>query len=186
VFGKTPSRYINQSDVDLLKRYGSNGDLEILGVLYQRYMHLVYGVCLKYLKEPEASKDAVMQIFEKLVEKIPEQEITHFKSWLYVVTRNHCLMSLRQQQKRKNTEAIFMESSAILHLNGESEEYHAKLITKAITALSEEQQHCIKLFYFQSLSYQQIADETGYELKKVKSYIQNGKRNLKIYLDQNG
>ena len=186
MFGKTPSAYQNRSDTELLKQYGTNGDLEILGVLYQRYMHLVYGVCLKYLKEPEASKDAVMQIFEKLAKKVPEQEITHFKSWLYVVTRNHCLMSLRQQQKRKNTEALFMESTINLHLNGESDEVHSKLITKAIATLSEEQQHCIKLFYFQSLSYQEIADETGYKLKKVKSYIQNGKRNLRIYLDQNG
>ena len=147
-------------------------------------MHLVYGVCLKYLKEPEDSKDAVMQIFEKLVEKIPDQEINNFKSWLYVVSKNHCLMSLRSKQTRAKAETVFMEFDKSLHLNEEEKIYDDDVIEKAVSNLSEPQQRCIKLFYYQRQSYQQIADQTGYELKKVKSYIQNGKRNLRIYLDE--
>jgi RNA polymerase sigma-70 factor (ECF subfamily) len=184
LFGNTNSKYQSLDDADLLDQYHQSGALDLLGVLFQRHMHLVYGVCLKYLKDSEESKDAVMQIFEKLVEKIPNQEIRNFKSWLYVVTKNHCLMILRSKQTREKSEEVFMETLGILHLNGEEKNYSEELISKAVSQLSVQQQHCIRLFYFQEKSYQQIAVETGYELKKVKSYIQNGKRNLKIYLDQ--
>ena len=184
LFGNTHSGYKHQDDLELLTQFHNTRDLEILGVLYQRYMHLVYGVCLKYLKEPEESKDAVMQIFEKLVKKIPDQDIRNFKSWLYVVTKNHCLMSIRNQQKRNNTESLFMEFTENLHLNGEGNKYDEQTISKAVAKLSIDQRRCIELFFYQDQSYQQIADKTGYDLKKVKSYIQNGKRNLRIYLEK--
>jgi RNA polymerase sigma-70 factor (ECF subfamily) len=149
-------------------------------------MHLVYGLALKYLKDPESSKDAVMQIFELLIEKARYHDVRNFKSWLYTVTKNHCLGLIRKKPLNERIEGLVMESEDILHLNGELTDPNNKLLAQALDNLSEHQHRCIKMFFYQDMSYQQISQETGYDLKKVKSYIQNGKRNLKLYLDKHG
>jgi RNA polymerase sigma-70 factor (ECF subfamily) len=63
-------------------------------------------------------------------------------------------------------------------------EHTYDLLEEAIQELSEEQKLCVNLFYLQKKSYQQITDRTGFTLMQVKSYIQNGKRNLKIILEK--
>lgn len=182
-------KYTQLSDAELLTLYREEQDLEILGILYKRYMYLVYGVCLKYLKNREDSQDAVMQIFETLVHDISRFEIRNFRSWLYGVSRNHCLMKLRKDHSERNrydrmSGEIFMESTAALHPIDEDnmEDMEAKLKT-CMDQLKEEQRLCVELFYYQQYCYRQIAAELRYDELKVKSCIQNGKRNLKICLE---
>src|ERR1700761_1831041 len=98
-FLKSAKNHQDAADDKLLQEYRKNGDLAVLCALYGRYMHLVYGVCLKYLKDEEASKDAVMQLFEELITKTARHDIKQFKSWLHVVTRNFCLLQLRAAKK---------------------------------------------------------------------------------------
>ena len=176
------------SDAELVQLYKKTGDLELVGLLYNRYMTLVYGVCLKYLKDREESRDAVMQIFEKLMVSLKEHEISHFKSWLYVTSRNHCLMFLRAR-KRKNFEEIsplFMENELILHLQEEPEmENNLTKLEKCMEHLTAEQKDCVMLFYMQQKCYREIVQITGFDDNKVKSYIQNGKRNLKLCMERN-
>lgn len=176
-------------DIELVQRFKESGELTILGELYNRYMTLVYGVCLKYLKDREESRDAVMQIFERLVTSLREHDVAHFKSWLYVTSRNHCLMQLRAR-KGKNFDEIsahLMESDAITHLEEEPEmESNLSKLEHCIEQLVAEQKHCIKLFYMQEKCYKEIVQLTGFDDNKVKSYIQNGKRNLKICMEHNG
>ena len=194
MFFKSSGKKNINSDSWLISKFKSTGDLEYLGQLYEKYMHLVYGVCLKYLKDREASQDATMQIFEKLMIELPKREIENFKPWLHVLTRNHCLMHLRSEKSRSareekiiESDQIFMESANEMHPNNESLlERDLEALKKCIDQLKDEQQECIKLFYLEERCYQEIADSTKYELKKVKSYIQNGKRNLKICMEQNG
>ncbi len=181
--------YNRVGDNELIQRYKESGDLIILGELFNRYMSLVYGVCLKYLKDREESRDAVMQIFEKLVTSLREHQIAHFKSWLYITARNHCLMDLRAR-KRKSFEEIsahLMESNALAHLEEEPEmESNLSKLEHCIEQLITEQKHCIKLFYIEQKCYKEIVQLTGFDDNKVKSYIQNGKRNLKICMEKNG
>ncbi len=176
-------------DSDLLLQYRSSGDVQILGELFSRYTSLIYGVCLKYLKDRDDSKDAVMQVFEKLVVTLREHEIENFKSWLYVTSRNHCLMQIRAK-KGKMTEEIstnLMESDLILHLEEETElESNLSKLEKCIEQLTNEQKHCVQLFYIDQKCYKDITVQTGFNLNKVKSFIQNGKRNLKICMERNG
>jgi len=182
MFGPGSSKYKSFDDDALLHQFRKTGNLEVLGALYHRYMHLVYGVGLKYYKNTEESKDAVTQIFEKLIKSVPKQEIQNFKSWLYVVTKNHCLMTLRKNKIEEDSQPLFMESDLVQHLNGEENEGYQASLNNALLNLPEHQRRCVQLFYYQSMSYQEISEATGYELKKVKSYIQNGKRKLKLYL----
>ena len=194
MFFKSSGKENSDSDSWLINKFKSSGDLDYLGKLYEKYMHLVYGVCLKYLKDREASQDATMQIFEKLIKEIPKREIENFKPWLHVLTKNHCLMQLRSEKTRLSREeksladdAIFMESGYELHHNNESIlDQDLVALKNCIEQLKQEQKECVKLFYLEEQCYQEIADATKYELKKVKSYIQNGKRNLKICMEQNG
>lgn len=178
-----------KTDQELVGLYRQHGSTEVLGALYSRYMTLVYGVCYNYLKDEEQSKDAVMQIFEELVKKLRIHEVQNFKSWLHVLTRNHCLMVLRAQSKL-NTVSLddsFMENGDFLHLNIEDVmESKLTVLEKCMAELSEEQRNCVDLFYLKEQCYKDIADGTGYELSKVKSYIQNGKRNLKLCIEKNG
>jgi RNA polymerase sigma-70 factor (ECF subfamily) len=176
-------------DAYLIGEYKSTGKLDFLATLYQRYMSLVYGVCLKYFDE-EASKDAVMQIFEELIGKVKQHEVQNFKSWLHVLTRNHCLMKLRAM-KNKESRQVSIDDHPIVengetghHENGMSLEDNLQSMEKCLETLPEEQKRSVDLFYLQEKSYREVSVITGYEMNKVKSYIQNGKRNLKICMEQ--
>jgi RNA polymerase sigma factor (sigma-70 family) len=173
----------------MLAMYRREGDLELLGRLYEGYMPLIFGLCLKYLKDEEKSKDAVMQIFEQLITKLKIHEVSNFKSWLYTLARNHCLMSLRSSGKHEfvNIDDYGVENTTILHQdNGELKESQLNSMERCMAKLPEEQRLTIDLFYLQQKCYKEISDTTGFDLNKVKSYIQNGKRNLKICMEKNG
>ena len=182
-----------RSDEELLAEFKSTGDLEVLGELYSRYLHLINGVCLKYLKEREESKDAVMQIFEKLMIEIPRHNIENFRSWLHVVTKNYCLMQLRSVRSEKekfaewsNDSEFFMETETDLHPLDEDGDLKKvdSALEDCIERLKEEQRKCIRQFYFENRCYNEIAVNLGINEIKVKSHLQNGKRNLKICLEE--
>ncbi|MEP2771699.1 MAG: sigma-70 family RNA polymerase sigma factor [Fulvivirga sp.] len=172
-------------EYELIESYKKTHDLAILGKLYQPFMHLVYGVCLKYLKNREASQDAVMQVFELLVKKVKTHKIENFKSWLYVVTKNFCLMELRSKKHQiaresKDIDDGVVENELLLHHKNDSiDEDNLVMLEKCIDQLQKEQKTCIELFYLEKKSYKEVETLTHYDLKQVKSYIQNGKRNLK-------
>jgi RNA polymerase sigma factor (sigma-70 family) len=173
------------TDEEQLLQYRNSGDIALLGQLYEPYMPLVYGVCLKYLQDEEQSKDAVMQIFEDLIVKARQHEIKQFRGWLYVLARNHCLMQLRNNKKMPliNLEEV-MEFNPFVHLDSESNEGHMQVLKYCLQKLNQAQQQSIQLFYYQEKCYKEIADATGYSLNEVKSYIQNGKRNLKLCIEK--
>jgi RNA polymerase sigma factor (sigma-70 family) len=176
----------HSTDSELVLAYKSSGDLGILGELFQRYMELVYGVCLKYLKQPENAQDSVISIFEELVVKLQKHEVDNFKSWLYTLAKNHCLMRLRSEKKQPfvNIDVELMQSGENVHLNGELEkEENFKKLDYCLGQLQEEQRTAVELFYLQGKCYNEIAETTGIEWNKVRSYIQNGRRNLKICMD---
>jgi RNA polymerase sigma-70 factor (ECF subfamily) len=178
-------------DEELLKKFTQTGDLQVLGELYSGYMHLVYGVCLKYLKDKEESKDAVMQIFEKLIIEIPKHKIDNFRSWLHAVTKNYCLMQLRSNKSHIvkleewiNESISFMESSTVLHPIDEITIDIEYTLEQCIGRLKDEQRECIRQFYYDNRCYLEIADNLGIDEKKVKSHLQNAKRNLKLCLEE--
>lgn len=174
-------------DKQLVEMFQSSGDLEVLAILFQRYMDLLYGVCLKYLKEPETAKDAVMQVFEELVQKLPKHQVDNFKSWLYTLAKNYCLMQLRTPKNLKTTEfkPESMQSGEEMHLNGVMlKEENLQKMERCLQTLSAEQKVSVELFYLQNKCYKEIADITGLDWNKVRSYIQNGRRNLKICMEK--
>ena len=175
------------SDKELVDQYKRSGDLTVLGELYQRYMELVYGVCLKYLKEPEDAKDCVINIFEELVTKLQKHEVENFKSWLYQLAKNHCLMRLRSEKRMPNVkiDPALMQSEENVHLNGElDKEENFKQLEFCLSQLTGDQRKVIELFYLQGKCYNQIVEETGIEWSRIRSYIQNGRRNLKICMEK--
>jgi len=177
------------SDESMLKIYLKTRNMEVLGQLYSRYIHLVYGVCLKYFSDSDKSQDAVIDIFEKVLKEVERFEIANFKSWLYVITKNHCLMALRKEKtdRARTNEFLateFMESTTQLHPIDEVETVHSdKQLQDCIEKLKIEQRKCIELFYFENKCYKEIAASLDTSELKVKSGIQNGKRNLKICLE---
>jgi RNA polymerase sigma factor (sigma-70 family) len=176
-------------DEELIALYKKDNDVAILGKLYDPYMPLVYGVCLKYLKDREESKDAVMQIFEKLIDALKKHEVSNFKSWLYTLSRNYCLMKLRAEKGRHFQEIspLIMENDAFTHLENEPDlEQNVSKLEKCLEALVPDQKRCVRLFYLEQKCYKEIETATGLDNNKVKSHIQNGKRNLKICMEGNG
>jgi RNA polymerase sigma factor (sigma-70 family) len=178
------------SDAELVSHYKLTGENVCVGELFARYRHLVYGVCMKYLGDEDESQDVQMHVFEKLLKDLARHEIAQFKGWLYAVSRNECLMYLRsrksrlekQQELKKDSETL-METDAGLHLSGINEkEQQLQLMEKGLGQLNEPQRICMELFYLKEKCYKEIADETGYSMNEVKSYIQNGKRNLKLFM----
>jgi RNA polymerase sigma factor (sigma-70 family) len=178
------------ADDELILHYKKSKDKIYVGELYTRHMSFVLAVCMKYLKNIDNAKEAVIQIFEKLFVDLLKHNVENFKPWVYSVAKNYCLQMLRTEtQKLKNETELkknyhfFMEKDNALYLNNEKvEERHFKKLEAAILDLSEEQRRCIELFYLQEKCYEEVSKITGYDMNKVKSYIQNGKRNLKIFM----
>ena len=174
------------SDAELLVQYQQSGNLAVLGDLYNRYMELVYGVCLKYLKEPEDAQDSVMGIFEELVTKLQKHQVDNFKSWLYTMAKNHCLMRLRAGKKMTTTKIAddHMQSEENLHLQDVLDrEEHFRQLEYCMGQLAIDQRRVIELFYLKGKCYNEIVAETGLDWNNVRSFIQNGRRNLKICME---
>jgi len=180
-------------DEQLIARYARTHDKEIIGVLYERYTHLLFTVCYKYLGNDADAEDTVMLVFEKLFELLKKSEVNNFKSWIYTITKNECLMHLRHRKsgdraKEENLQKLeveVMESVELNHLLDESNgEHRIRYLETAITVLSFEQKRCIELFYLDEKSYREVEQITGYTYNEVKSHIQNGKRNLKQMMER--
>jgi RNA polymerase sigma-70 factor (ECF subfamily) len=179
----------NLTDAELVELYQVNQQQEILAELYLRYSDLVYGTCVKYLKDLEIAKDAVIDIYQELVEKLKTHNVDSFKSWLYVLAKNHCLMKLRRDKKMPTTELQpgVMQSEDFSHLDGVLEkEQQLDQLGACLEQLQVEQRNSVRLFYLENKCYNEISDITGYEWNKVRSLIQNGKRNLKNCMETNG
>ena len=179
------------SDAELLEKYRQTGNKTFVGVLYKRYSHLVFGLCMKYFKDQDQAYDTSIGIFTKLFEDLKKHKVEYFKSWLFTYSKNFCLMQLRSAQsnlKRALTYEkdfkVFMENSEETHLQANKREEEYALLEKALADLDEEQRWCIELFYLKDKSYAQIVELTKFEMNQVKSYIQNGKRNLKLRLEK--
>lgn len=180
------NRYDHITDAELLNLYYADKNQEWIGILLERYTLLLLGVCMKYLKEENEARDCVQHIFLKVLTEVGKYKIDYFKSWLYMVAKNHCLMRLRDRgtkgAKELNDSFAAGEDADKQELIANEKTYD--LLEEAIGELSEEQRQCVILFYLKKNSYHQISDKTGFNLMQVKSYIQNGKRNLKIIIDK--
>lgn len=181
------------SDEVLIRHYQEDGDPMYVGELFERYTHIVFLVCMKYLKNEPESEDVSMQVFEKLIVDLRKYEIKVFKYWLHTVTKNQCLVFLDKKKKLRHkadvyheTEQALVESIEESTLFGEGDMKEEQLVRmkKAMESLKQDQKICLDLFYLQQKSYQEVSEETGYTMKQVKSYIQNGKRNLKIQMEK--
>ena len=177
------------SDEELLTTYQSTKNQDALAALYLRYTDLVYGVCLKYFKDSEMAKDAVMNIYEELTKKLQTHAIETFKPWLYIVAKNHCLMQLRKTKKNTTVafHPAFMQSEDFTHLdNILAKEKILAQLEICVEGLSNDQKESVRMFYLENKCYNEIAVVTGKDWSKVRSLIQNGRRNLKICIEQNG
>ncbi len=177
------------SDDELITHYKLHEDKECVGELYKRYTGFTFSICIKYHKNSDKAREATLEIFEELLDKLLKHEIKNFKSWLHTVARNHCLLSFRSKKHEeqfidnyKKYQNDFMEQDKVLYPDYVAKEENYNELEKCINELKGEQKKCIVLFYLQSKSYVEVADITGYTMKEVKSYLQNGKRNLKILM----
>lgn len=181
-------KYSDLSDSELLARFSATHDNELLGILLERYTLMLFGVCMKYFRNEEEAKDGVQQIFLKVIQELGKYKIEFFKSWVYMVAKNHCLMKLRNKQ---NFVAIEPGSEVLSEPGSEPDKgamaAHEKtldLLETGLQELNEEQKRCVTMFYLERKSYKQISDTTGYTMMQVKSYIQNGKRNLRNLVEE--
>lgn len=180
--------YKHKTDQELLELFHQDGNNEWLGILLQRYTLLLLGVCMKYLKNEDEAKDSVQQVFLKVIQELGKYRVEYFKSWLYMVTKNHCLMVLRDRQRKSPAE---LNESALLASEEDTDmaqlvqtDQTLELVAEGLKELNAEQQQCVTLFYLERKTYQEITDITGFTYLQVKSYIQNGKRNLRIWVEK--
>lgn len=183
-----PEKYANITDQELLDRFYHDHDNKWLGILFERYTLLLYGLCMKYLKNEEEARDAVQQVFLKAITELHKYQVQYFKSWLYMVSKNHCLMKLRDKQGKIaaeiNEDLVSDENDSITLGELIEKDKRLEIMAESMEHLNAEQKQCVTLFYLEKKSYQQIVELTGFSTMQVKSYIQNGKRNLKLIMDK--
>ncbi len=185
------------SDEEICQQFASTGNRALIGELYKRYGHLVYGACMKYIKDAEESKDMVSIIFEKLMLKIPNTQISAFNAWLYSVIKSECIMRLRRgkyyDNLKDNIQRLEENNDTFAPRYGDNTQIgkgltvnvanREEMVIEAIKKLKPKHRTCIQLFFFDKKSYKEIVEITGYTSKEVKSYLQNGKRNIKQFLE---
>lgn len=182
------------TDEELILKFKDEDNSIFVGELFSRYAHMAFGVCMKYYRNEELSRDSVMHVYESLMDDLKKHEIKNFKGWFHMVVKNHCLMELRKRKsedKRKEEfekdEQLFMELEQDVHQFKETfveNDLEVDKLNDCIAQLKEEQKSCVELFYLQEKCYKDIARVTNFDVKKVKSYIQNGKRNIKNCLEK--
>lgn len=179
------SNILNDNDSDIIARYKKNNDKDLIGILFDRHSHLVYGICYQYLKNEDSCKDAVLTIFEKLFHDLDKYEVTNFSSWIHSVARNYCFAVLKKEH------AMVELSEVDKAIEDDCEDENSILVennlphlNKALNSIKGKQKICVELFYLQNMSYIEITKKTGFSINEVKSNIQNGKRNLRIYLEK--
>lgn len=190
-------KYQSESETDLLREYRQTGELVVLGKLYEPQMEMVFAIAMKYFKDEEQAKDTVMALFEELIPKLRQHEVENFKAWLGMVTRNYCLMELRKKtviisnyelndnENEENTSNNFMEiNTSEHHPDSFNLEQNLTKLEDCLKTLNLEQKQSVELFFMQEKTYQEVSQMTGFEVNKVKSYLQNGKRNLKNCLEK--
>jgi RNA polymerase sigma factor (sigma-70 family) len=176
----------SENDQSLVQQYKADGNIDVLGELYNRYMELVYSVCLKYMKDPEDAKDCVINIFEELIIKLKKYEVDNFKGWLYQLAKNHCLMKLRSKKGQPvivDIDIMHLQEN-IHHDDVMEKEQHLTTMEYCIEQLPGDQKQAIELFYLKEKCYKEIAETTNTDINKVRSFIQNGRRNLKICMEK--
>jgi RNA polymerase sigma factor (sigma-70 family) len=174
-------------DEELIIQYKSNQDLQTLTDLYKPYMTLIYGSCLKYLKDQGEAEDAVMDIYEKIAKKILTSDIQSFKAWIYMVTRNHCFEVLRRRGRKidKETDPTIMYSMEVFHPDTDHNEVTIAVLRQCLNELEDFQKSCVEMFYYKKMSYVEIAEQLEVSYNQIRSRIQNGRRNLKVCMDKN-
>ncbi len=190
LFIKIPrARYSAMEDEELLQSFRKSAERAIIDEFFNRYAHLLYPLAYKYLKDSDSARDLVLEVFSGLAEKLERFDVQNFKSWLCTVTRNQCLMRLRKESHEIVTDqvevfqAFSMEKQEDMHQEYEEEQVALRLVG-LLTELKNDQKVCLEMMYLQQMSYQQISDATGFSMKQVKSYIQNGKRNLRNLFEE--
>lgn len=179
--------YNHITDGELLGRFQRDLDNKWLGILLPRYTLLLLGVCMKYLKNEEDAKDAVQQIFLKVINELPKYKVEYFKSWIYMIAKNHCLMKIRNEKMPSvelSERMVPAQNDQEDILNHVEKDKKLSQLEEALKQLNPEQQQCVTLFYLEKKSYAEIAAVTGLSLLQVKSYLQNGKRNLRLLLEK--
>lgn len=178
------------SDEELLKHYKQTGNKELFADLFKKHVSVVYGSCLFYLQDKDEAQDATMQLFEKLMLDVNNREIENFKGWLSFVVRNHCISIIRKNKSQSKNIKSYYEfeyeapnSDTEEKINSVSDDVMLENMQLCLPKLKENQRLCVELFYLKNKSYQDIANETSFTLNEIKSYIQNGKRNLKLLLE---
>ena len=184
-----PHTDASDADAALLARFRASGRDEDLLPLYERYAGFIYAIALRYLGTPERGADAGAELWEVLRAKLREHEVGNFKSWLHTLVRNHCLMQLRKEKRSpvQKASSDLMQTDALQHLNQEAndEAVDTRPLHHCLKQLGEEQRRCIHLFYLrEGHTYKSVAEELGLSVGRVRSHLQNGRRNLKICLDR--
>lgn len=180
------SQYHNKSDEELIAHFQQSGDNQWLGLLLERHTLLLLGIAMKYLKDKAQAQDAVQQVFIKTITHFPQEPVQNFKGWLYILMRNYCFGILRSNTYFASEESLLYVAAPETKSHEEwmTDELMRQHIHHAINSLHPEQQICIRLFYIEERSYKEIMEQTNFSFEQVKSYVQNGKRNLKIALQK--
>ena len=178
-------KYSHIDDATLLQNFYNERDNKWLGILLPRYTLLLLGVCMKYLKNEEDAKDCVQHIFLKAINELHKYKVEYFKSWIYMIAKNHCLMKLRDNKNfpvELNEQTFVGEDMMDNKINHIEKDTLLNKMEEAIKQLNPDQQQCVILFYLQKKSYAEVAQITGLSMLQVKSHLQNGKRNLKMMM----
>ncbi|MEM8612974.1 MAG: sigma-70 family RNA polymerase sigma factor [Cyanobacteria bacterium P01_H01_bin.105] len=165
-----------------------DGDLSALGILYDRYGSLVYGIAVKGLRRVAEAEDLTQEVFLSLMRtRSYRSSRGSLASYLTTLTRSRVIDRLRAQStQHKYLNQWHHNQSGVdlaTPMNHITQQERRALVREALTTLKAQQREVLELSYYEGQSQRDIADSLGVPLGTVKSWARRGLLQLREQLD---
>ena len=149
------------------------------------YREDVLGLCYYYTRDVELSKDLTMDTFETYLKRGKKGPVINdIKSYLLGIARNLCMAHFKKSKRTQSIEESVLQFMEYEDENAPNGEEVIDRLMMSMCKLTTDQRRCVELFFIKGCSYNQISKKLNFSYNEVKSFIQNGKRNLKKLMIQ--
>ncbi|MBC8123707.1 MAG: sigma-70 family RNA polymerase sigma factor [Gemmatimonadaceae bacterium] len=172
------------SDTELVRALVA-GRLDALGLLYDRYGALVYGLALSVLTSPQEAEDLSQEIFLAFCRNCKyNPERGSLGSYLITLTRSRAIDRLRSRDRaskllRRWGQVAVNEPLPLTPIEHATLSENAQQVREALARLPSNQRQVIELSYFKGLSQAEIASQLNTPLGTVKSWVRRGLLDLR-------
>jgi RNA polymerase sigma factor (sigma-70 family) len=182
------SAYQEQTDAEVIRSYLATQDARYFTQLYRRYANKVYGKCISILKNDAEARDAMQDIFVKIMLNLGNfGEKSQFSTWVYSITYNYCIDAIRKRKKEKTMFSEDIERAPDVAAEEVPDQFLMEMDVKnlkvVLEALPDSDRLILIMKYHDDMSIRDIAEILQKTESAVKMKIKRAKEKAKELFD---